>query len=36
MITVYPPGEIAAPFAIMAVILLVKPEGLFGTWGETA
>lgn len=36
MISVYPPGEIAAPFAIMALILLVKPEGLFGTWGETA
>ncbi|KZX48400.1 branched-chain amino acid ABC transporter permease [Haloarcula sp. K1] len=36
MITLYPPGEIAAPFAIMALILLVKPEGLFGTWGETA
>jgi branched-chain amino acid transport system permease protein len=32
----YPPAELAAPFAIMAVILLVKPEGLFGTWGETA
>ncbi|NHN42478.1 branched-chain amino acid ABC transporter permease [Halorubellus sp. JP-L1] len=32
----YPPAEIAAPFAIMALILLVKPNGLFGTWGETA
>lgn len=32
----YPPAELAVPFAIMAVILLVKPEGLFGTWGETA
>ena len=32
----YPPAELAAPFAIMAVILLVKPDGLFGTWGETA
>mgnify|MGYP006286953631 FL=1 len=31
----YPAGELAAPFAIMAVLLLVKPEGLFGTWGET-
>lgn len=30
----YPPAELAAPFAIMAAILLVKPEGLFGTWGE--
>ena len=32
----YPAAELAAPFAIMAVVLLVKPEGLFGTWGETA
>ncbi|PSQ29239.1 branched-chain amino acid ABC transporter permease [Halobacteriales archaeon QS_9_68_17] len=31
----YPAAELAAPFAIMAVVLLVKPEGLFGTWGET-
>lgn len=30
----YPPAELAVPFAIMAAILLVKPEGLFGTWGE--
>jgi branched-chain amino acid transport system permease protein len=30
----YPPAELAAPFVLMAVILLVKPEGLFGTWGE--
>ena len=30
----YPPAEIAAPFALMALILLVKPEGLFGSWGE--
>ncbi|WP_458207178.1 branched-chain amino acid ABC transporter permease [Haladaptatus sp. NG-SE-30] len=30
----YPPAELAVPFAIMAVILLVRPEGLFGTWGE--
>jgi branched-chain amino acid transport system permease protein len=30
----YPPAEIAAPFAIMAALLLVKPDGLFGTWGE--
>ena len=29
-----PALELAAPFAIMAVVLLVKPEGLFGTWGE--
>jgi branched-chain amino acid transport system permease protein len=32
----YPPAELAAPFAIMALILLVKPDGLFGTWGETS
>lgn len=32
----YPPAELAAPFVIMALILLVKPKGLFGTWGETA
>jgi branched-chain amino acid transport system permease protein len=30
----YPPAEIAAPFAIMAALLLVKPDELFGTWGE--
>ncbi len=30
----YPPIELAAPFAVMLLILLVKPEGLFGTWGE--
>lgn len=32
----YPPAELAVPFAIMALILLIEPEGLFGTWGETA
>ncbi len=32
----YPPAELAAPFAIMALILLAKPNGLFGTWGEAA
>lgn len=31
---IYPPVELAAPFALMAIILLIKPEGLFGTWGE--
>lgn len=31
----YPKAELAAPFAIMALLLLVRPEGLFGTWGET-
>ncbi|WP_290811262.1 branched-chain amino acid ABC transporter permease [Halovivax sp.] len=30
----YPPIELAAPFAVMLIILLLKPEGLFGTWGE--
>lgn len=30
----YPPAELAAPFALMILIILVKPEGLFGTWGE--
>ena len=31
---VFPPAELAAPFALMILILLVKSEGLFGTWGE--
>lgn len=30
----YPPAETAAPFAIMIVILLIKPDGIYGTWGE--
>ena len=30
----YPPAEIAAPFALMVLVLLVRPEGLYGTWGE--
>lgn len=30
----YPPAELAAPFIVMIVVLLIKPEGLFGTWGE--
>lgn len=30
----YPPAELAAPFMLMVIVLLVKPEGLFGTWGE--
>jgi len=33
-IWLYPAVELAAPFAVMLAILLVKPEGLFGTWGE--
>jgi len=28
------PAEVAAPFAIMVVVLLIKPEGLYGSWGE--
>jgi branched-chain amino acid transport system permease protein len=27
---------IAAPYMLMIVVLLVRPEGLYGTWGETA
>ncbi len=30
----YPPAEIAAPFALMILVLLVRPEGLYGAWGE--
>jgi len=30
----YPPAEIAAPFALMVIVLLIKPEGLYGAWGE--
>lgn len=30
----YPPAELAAPYAIMIVVLLLRPEGLYGTWGE--
>lgn len=33
-IAIAPAFELAAPFAIMAAVLLIKPEGLFGTWGE--
>lgn len=33
-ISIAPALELAAPFAIMVAILLIKPEGLFGTWGE--
>lgn len=36
MSVAYPAWELAAPFLIMIVVLLVKPEGLFGTWGERA
>lgn len=30
----YPPVELAAPFVIMILVLLVKPQGLFKSWGE--
>jgi branched-chain amino acid transport system permease protein len=33
-ILLYPPAELAAPFAIMVAVLLLRPEGLYGTWGE--
>ena len=33
-ILVYPPAELAAPFGIMIAVLLLRPEGLYGTWGE--
>ncbi len=26
--------ELAVPFVLMVVVLLVRPEGLYGTWGE--
>jgi branched-chain amino acid transport system permease protein len=32
----FPKYELAAPFIIMIIVLLVKPEGLYGTWGETS
>ena len=34
MIVINPAFSTAAPFAVMVLILLVKPDGLFGTWGE--
>ncbi len=34
MVVINPEFQTAAPFAVMVLILLVKPEGLFGTWGE--
>lgn len=30
----YPPGEIFVAYVIMVVVLMVRPEGLFGTVGE--
>jgi branched-chain amino acid transport system permease protein len=34
MIVINPELQTAAPFVVMVLVLLVKPEGLFGTWGE--
>ncbi len=34
MVVVNPSLQTAAPFIVMLLVLLVKPEGLFGTWGE--
>jgi branched-chain amino acid transport system permease protein len=34
MVVVNPALQTAAPFLVMLGVLLVKPEGLFGTWGE--
>ncbi|MFB6297842.1 MAG: branched-chain amino acid ABC transporter permease [Salinirussus sp.] len=34
MVRVYPPLQTAAPFLVMLAVLLVRPEGLFGSWGE--
>lgn len=34
MSVVQPSLETAAPFVVMVLVLLVKPEGLFGSWGE--
>lgn len=34
MVVVNPELQTAAPFLVMLLVLLVKPEGLFGTWGE--
>lgn len=29
-----PKYQLAAPFLVMIIILMVKPEGLFGSWGD--
>jgi len=34
MVVIEPSLETAAPFVVMVLVLLVRPEGLFGTWGE--
>jgi len=33
-IVIEPAAELAAPFALMVFVLLLRPEGLYGTWGE--
>ncbi len=33
-ILLYPAAELAAPFGIMIAVLLLRPQGLYGTWGE--
>jgi len=33
-ILVYPAAELAAPFIIMIAVLLLRPKGLYGAWGE--
>ncbi|OLZ41719.1 branched-chain amino acid ABC transporter permease [Natrinema saccharevitans] len=30
----FPQLELAVPFLLMVLVLLVRPEGLYGTWGE--
>ncbi|WP_265110397.1 branched-chain amino acid ABC transporter permease [Halosolutus halophilus] len=30
----YPELELAVPFLLMVLVLLIKPEGIYGTWGE--
>ncbi|MDF9745384.1 branched-chain amino acid ABC transporter permease [Natrinema salsiterrestre] len=30
----YPQLELAVPFLLMVLVLLLKPEGLYGAWGE--
>lgn len=34
MIVINPEFRTAAPFAVMILILFLKPKGLFGSWGE--
>ena len=34
MVVVEPQFQTAAPFAVMILVLLVKPDGLYGSWGE--